>query len=129
MKSIEKLRKWLDTENRFWFGRRLEIEPMLNAIETELAERYVALPLDADGEPIHVGDEIQLINGGRDEVRSMTINGAGWLVNERGWWPINLHHHPPTVEDVLEDMIAEAADCDTAELVERYSKLLALRGE
>ena len=79
-----------------------------NAIDRsdEMAEHgWIRLPKDADGEVIHIGDVMEYPNGGREEVRFMTLNGAGWLVNEAGWLPVQLHHHhAPTVEDVLREM-------------------------
>lgn len=62
LKSIEKLRGIVqetfnvgnlayDPGNRIMDG--------LREIEAEIAERFVELPVDADGEPIHIGDAVE----------------------------------------------------------------------
>lgn len=106
-------------------------------------EHYQLLPKDADGEYIHVGDVMEYPNGGREEVRFMTLNGAGWLVNEAGWLPVQLHHyHALTVEDVLREFAekmnenmgmytGEAIDADEwrdadAKTIAEYAKRLKL---
>ena len=40
---------WLDS----W---HMEFDRALDAIEREIADKYMELPVDADGEPIHIGD-------------------------------------------------------------------------
>ena len=71
MKSIEKLREWArgvtnsnpdDNIVSPEFvakecGRKVLL--IADAIECEIAERYMELPLDADGVPIHVGDVVE----------------------------------------------------------------------
>lgn len=104
------------------------------AVHGDTENGWVRLPKDADGVPIRVGDVVERADD-PDVSRVVSIiqlADDGWwvYVGGTGMRPDKYrHHHEPTVEEVLEDMIAEAADCDTAELVERYSKLLALRGE
>lgn len=84
-----------------------------------LAKRYdktISLPLDADGVPIRVGDVVRLTESWRD----LTVLGIGIVdANERSlgvfvregndyvWYNAEfLHHHVPTVEDVLRQVIA-----------------------
>lgn len=71
MESIEKLREWArevtnssPDENIVSpefvakaCGRKALL--IADAIEAEIAERYMELPVDADGEPIHVSDKMQ----------------------------------------------------------------------
>ena len=52
MESIEKLRYYID----HGIKHRDELIKLIDAIEREIAEKYMELPVDADGVPIHVGD-------------------------------------------------------------------------
>lgn len=122
-----------------------------NRIDAELAEHYVELPKDADGEYIHVGDEMEGVDKydsprevtGRvitvsfeaDElvdvaVRARNDDGKTW---RRAYLDpcasLYRHHHEPTVEDVLR----EFAQCwddpmryDRDELVEQYAAKIKL---
>ena len=56
MKSIEKLRDCT------WIGGG-KVNEHLDAIEAEIAERYMLLPTDMDDEPIHIGDKMQMAHG------------------------------------------------------------------
>jgi len=85
-------------------------------IEREVADRFVALPLDADGVPIRVGDTVEYPNGRRDVVRFITFNDNMPTFNEQGWVASKCRHAKPrTVEDVLEEFIAayDEWDCNT----------------
>ena len=85
------------------------LEMVVDDIEKEISERYVLLPVDADGVPIHVGDSITLPNGSRDNVRFITIREHDMVFNERGWVPGKCTHTKPrTLEDVLHDFANEA---------------------
>ena len=94
---------------------------------------WMKLPVDADGVPIRVGDRIEYLTGGRDIVRFVTLNGDGWMVNERGWKPCTMRHYtPPTVEDVLFDALKHfgAVEEHTPEVDEwlaEYAAKLRLR--
>lgn len=102
IKALEKLRRLAKEVVDARWG--VEFDRVADALEAEIEERYMPLPLDADGEPIHVGDEITLPSGKRDTVRFITYRIADVVFNERGWVP-NLCRHakPRTVEDVLRE--------------------------
>lgn len=80
-----------------------------------LADASVLLPVDADGEYIHIGDVME--SKGSDllfgevsfEVRGMRCDEYGWEVYDRlgdRYAPSLLcHYHKPTVEDVLREML------------------------
>lgn len=113
MESIEKLREALkgciteagvvDKFDTYWITASA-CDEYIDEIEAEIAERYMELPLDADGVPIRIGDAITLPNGQRDRIRFFCINANGARLNERGWVPSACRHvKPRTVEDVLED--------------------------
>lgn len=104
-----------------------------DAEDANESDGWVRLPVDADGVPIRVGDEVERENEATETVRFISYNGA-WLVNERGWFPHMLRHHrAPTVEDVLREFLHDACatlDCEsllTDEEIERYAARLQLR--
>ena len=66
LESVGGLRHWLTkaenvNEDGDWFSVSTtvaELDERLTAVMDEIAERFVELPADADGEPIHVGDTL-----------------------------------------------------------------------
>lgn len=87
-------------------------------IETEVAERYMELPVDADGVPIRYGDSLsycgehgEVVTGKvcNMEYRERSYGEADWLVNVAGWiFPGDARHAKPrTIEDVLRDCCNE----------------------
>ena len=78
-----------------------------------LADASVLLPVDADGEYIHVGDVMDsrvdyLFDGKPFTVRALVLCGDGWEVADgrfgNRYEPDSLrHHHATTVEDVLRE--------------------------
>ena len=106
---------------------------MVPMTDERMAEHgWVRLPVDASGMPIFVGNEVETIQGKRDEVRFMTINGAGWLINEAGWLPTHLRHY---VIDTWESIISDAVklgftDPDNEHLADKLvSRCKALAGD
>ena len=94
---------------------------------------YMALPLDADGVPIHVGDWIVSQWGTKAKVVAVTSEDVYW------WEPYGCdwchafevrHYHKPTVMDVLDDLLMSWPDCEGPEdeiaLKQRYAKRLQL---
>ena len=106
MTALDELRKFYEKADGYemWTPKhKAELDSIANAIEAELAERYIARPLDADGVPWHLGDVTE--NG--NTIYGMGLNKGGWYfmgtVNDID--PTIHRHHPPTVEDVLKDFI------------------------
>ncbi len=99
MKSIYDLRKWgrilhLLPEDRFW--------ELVDAIEAEVAERYVELPLDADGVPVRIGDVIAYVDNTRPkEVVALVPPSMVMVEDGPRYVDMCRHYKPPTVEDVL----------------------------
>lgn len=103
---------------------------------TVFGGEYMALPLDADGEPIHVGDEMDTSSFGTVEVEGFVHSAIAFYNYEDQ--PARLctspaklcHHHKPTVADLLRDMLHDWFYADTkeeeAEIIERFAKLLQL---
>lgn len=78
-------------------------------IEQEVSERYMPLPVDADGVPIRVGDKLDGY-GKTITVTSMRYERFGWILisGEGGGFhdcSAFTHYHKPTVEDVLAEML------------------------
>ena len=108
-----------------------------------LADASVLLPVDADGEIIHVGDMME-----RGEARGHVIalmlseypkkwgRGLHWGVQLEGEQaPTALdayfrHYHKPTVEDLLREFVSEFNRDDTElcdeEIIERFAAKLRL---
>ena len=68
---------------------------------------YTALPVDADGVPIHVGDVLDGY-GKTIEVVELRYGRSGWVLISRDGnayadCAAFTHHHAPTVEDVLRE--------------------------
>ena len=97
---------------------RGDLDNLADIIEEEVAERYVELPVDADGVPIRVDDLLRLSNGKVTAVRFITFNDAGWLINESGWLPDRVtHYQPDSWERIIEDAIKVGyADADNERL-------------
>ena len=134
-------------ELRDWFKDRMfmangwkEIHDIADRIDAELAERYVELPLDADGVPIHVGDKLtdDAMRKSDGEVCRLMLESDGWHVGfSLGGWSIPRHHkwhhqQPDTWERIIEDAIREGfertglytpADMDYGALVARCKAL------
>lgn len=123
------------------FAERLEAAVAERADVTIFGVDYTALPLDADGVPIHVGDRVQLIGNDPSTVSHMSLAGDGWRVYVKydgglgtgSGEPSRIrHHHAPTVEDVLEEFVArwmETHHDDIPALKAEYAAKLTLRGD
>lgn len=143
MESVDRLRGWLRDGNQ---GAAIVhtggtaavndvqsfVNKVLDEIEQEVAERYMELPVDADGVPIRPGDEME--NGkGRVRVKAVTPDSFfnSWGVPLRT--SAYRHHTPPTVEDVLREFAAECVcandvrDHEVTDAIAEYAARLALR--
>ena len=111
------------------------IKELADNIEDEVAERYVALPLDADGVPIRVGDDMETLmvghEGNHSPVEWVSLTADGWDVD--GEPPTSMRHYqPPTVESTLREMLAEIGEGGVyAEdvLLAKYAPKLRLAGD
>ena len=139
MQSIDRLREHASIYAMEHSKRVLR--EIADAIEAEVAERYVALPLDADGVPIHVGDVMGKGDGYSYGVIQLRLVERGWAVmlcdHSTLVAPSSLrHYHAPTVEDVLREFAdlwheakrgPETVDFDA--LVAEWSPKLRLAGD
>ena len=99
---------------------------------------YTALPLDADGVPIHVGDMMHgTCPSGKYVCGEVSAIGDNkfWLSNVQfSLRPSFMHHyHKPTVEDVLRELWDESHDdfvsdrpFDSDAIIKRFAKRLKL---
>ena len=91
-------------------------------VDSELDERYIKRPLDADGVPIRVGDLLDAPEGeeyGVVEVVELTFDGDDWyfkgealpsFMGQAGYFNVAGWRHcykPRTVEDMLREFYAE----------------------
>ena len=115
---------WLDAWHRA-FDEELE------ALKREIAEKYMPLPVDADGVPIHVGDEVVYDHKGLRLGKSETVK---WIAIGESETHITTEHNsysspdvlrhvkPRTLRDVLFDFMrdCETSELGNSELVEKY---------
>lgn len=124
MDSIEKLRQYAPITS--------EWDAILNAaadeIEREISERYMELPLDADGVPIKVGETCYDINTGEPfEVSSVEWNDVCWSAwskpETRHIAGFITHKKHRTIEDVLFDAVGDAEEglISPNEIIARYA--------
>lgn len=100
MSGIKRLDEMRDYIKRG--GNRLDTSlSYLDAIEAEIAERYMKLPVDADGVPIHCGDYMKLDNGHKGNV--WLIGAQDIMMSDHMCfdWAKSRHVKPRTLEDVL----------------------------
>ena len=134
IKALGKLREIADrlddaaarmSEHRFW---RMGIKAGIIAdeIEREIQERYLLLPVDADGVPIHVGDKLDWC-GEKIIVRGVCKDSV-WFEpdsNDQEWrciWANTCRHvKPRTLEDVLEEFADMPHRIDRIAATTRYA--------
>ena len=146
LKSVSKLRLLVD-EARDAYLRGdvnyiIELDGIAERIEQEVSERYMELPVDADGEAIHVGDVMEWpITGETFEVVGVG-DGTLFYIEDDGEYAdwtgatTKRHHHALTVEDVLRQIIASANNgmhvhgaLDTEQIVAEYAGKLKLASD
>ena len=128
-----------DAEGAVEFAERLEAAAAERADVTLFGVDYTPLPVDADGEPIHIGDWITGDWDAKAKVVAITSEDVYWWEPDGCHWCHAYevrHHHAPTVEDVLREFGAGWYErmrgpetFDIADYVERYAARLRLAGE
>lgn len=115
--------------------QREHLHRLLDSLGEDIERTYMKLPLDATGEPIHIGDEVRLNkNGGKFTVRGIGENSAGnpvmWGVRELNT-ETTRHRidgevrvvRPETVENILQDLMYELWDAENErELIYEYAE-------
>ena len=105
MESIKRLRDELQICETC--GARPTIAAMsayADEIERELAERYVELPLDADGVPIHVGD-VMAYEDNTKPTKVVALVPPAVILTDEGprYADMCRHYQPDTWERIIED--------------------------
>ena len=122
---------WLDAWHR-------QFDKLLEAIQTEIDSRYMLLPMDADGVPIHVGDYLRFCDF---DIQCAAVSPERvyyWDEYSDAHWVkgCECHHvKPRTVEDVLREFAKSGTPTgdggvlfETA-LIEKYADELQMRGD
>lgn len=80
----------------------------------ELSERYMELPLDIDGVPVHIGDMMEYVDAGLPPKEVIAISGPEVFLTDTGprYADACRHYHAPTVEDM---MVEFATDWESAQ--------------
>ena len=98
-------------------------------------EHYQLLPVDADGEYIHIGDVMEWCNG-FFTVHELKLTEDGWQTwdSEHGYTVHAdecIRHHAPTVEDVLREFALAVCKDDALtirkDVVDEYAAKLMLK--
>lgn len=163
MSITDELRTWMYGHTVNCSDNRIALVAIADRIDAEVAEMqafcdrlkeaaesredvtlwgtdYVALPVDADGSPIHVGDVMEWCDPDGEVTVTCEVDAVG-VECFFAWDGANgryaqkcanayRHHHPPTVEDVLTEFADEVRRCcDTADTIAEYAAKLRLAGE
>ena len=110
--------KMLPLEMLYESARQMDnpiLKGIADCIKDEVDEKYMPLPLDADGVPIHIGDEMV-----QNDKRIGRVTAVGFHAEPRVWVLPHgcyvsivymargiVHYKPRTVEDVLGDVARE----------------------
>lgn len=104
MKSVDKLREKIRLDvNNPWSDLKGDLLALVDGVEREIAERYMELPVDADGVPIHYGERMRLDNGHEGDV--WLIGAFDIMMSDHTCfdWAKSHHVKPRTLENVLEE--------------------------
>lgn len=112
MESIDNLSEYADKLRVYpgvmsWDQVARGIDSIAEDIEAEISERYIPLPLDADGVKIRIGDTVRELDDRVPmKVTSLTFYEDCVDVNTCGMNPNLLYHvKPRTIEDVLREFV------------------------
>ena len=142
IKALEELREYVNTNWTCQAASWARLNEAIDNIEAEIAERYMELPVDADGAPIRVGDKLFF-----DKNYPGICTGYDWLkINDDGKWMIvvrsdwhnggcrllahdSAHHVQRTLEDVLRDVWKEALDYAKSDIWRNPDEVFAERAD
>lgn len=120
---------------------RCEAEPFCDRLREASSERadvtlfdvgYIALPLDADGAPIHIGDDLEVLNEDKHGVvMGISYHSDGVPCIRLGsayyWFEADKtrHYHKPTVGDVLREFAEKVIDSQIPGVHPTYEEAIA----
>lgn len=115
MSITDELRSWAARELASWKMARERFDALtdiVDRIDEAIANEYVRLPKDADGEPIHIGDVMETFACPAQDYRKLVVYAIAEcdvMSTENEFFAFNeiRHYHKPTVEDVLREMCLE----------------------
>ena len=134
------------TDELYQFARRVEEAANDRDDVTLFGVDYMPCPLDSNGTPIHIGDDVKVVGYDNGNVASIDVRDDGTAyvgVRPYGWDTATVHRSDniihssaPTVEDVLREFYvlavrgkeAHAEDVD-ADVLTEYAAKLRLAGE
>ena len=126
IKALDNLRNWAKK-----YGPMGSHDPLMFAdeIEREISERYMLLPVDADGVPIRVGDELFNKNKPTDAYKVTAIADNGYIRIYHDTAHIHSsqcrHVKPDTLKELLEeftDALNSPAEDDGRDLCAEYAE-------
>ena len=110
-----------------------EVDNYLDEIECEIVERFIKLPVDAVGVPIHIGDKIVIgvLNKITCTVEKLEFDGhEWWYKNGDDYFACSgARHIPRTLEDVLHDVWEEAIDYSKSVIWRNPDEVFAERAD
>lgn len=131
-------------ERTVGFCKRLEDAAAKREDVEIFGVEYTALPLDADGAPIHVGDTVYLDDGRKAEVRRIQLSERENSIcfdvcgDFFSFWSEHLTHTAPdSFERIADELVEWCDDADVdgdacekpRDLADRIRKLAATEGE
>lgn len=107
---------------------RGDLDHAADRIDERIEREYVKLPVDADGVPIHVGDEMEWPDGSTFDVVGISANTLFYVerdFDDSAQWTAahnKRHHQPDTWERIIEDAVNDEAGVwfHTASEASRY---------
>lgn len=129
-----------DVAKEFWQNNYRKLGDMRRSLK----DSYYFLPVDEDGIPIHIGDEMQCHGSGFKVIGFGEEDGDDVVFcNDDDRYccyaASECNHHVMTVRDTVEELVSETYTCgwidgsndtfsyDTNEIVEKYTKRLEER--
>ena len=148
MESIDKLRTSLkactkeagvvEKFDTYWITADA-CDHLIDEIEAEIERDYMRLPVDANNEPIHVGDSMAW---GSDELEVLAVGNETFCFeykterNGESFFEYNVvcscgytHFKPRTLEDVLRDVWKEALDYAKSDMWRNPDEVFAERAD
>ena len=123
IKALEKLRDYQLYDKTEEYTAFVQLGSVLaDEIQAEIDERFMELPCDCDGVPIHIGDKLLKSTGAPKESYGEVVgisDDSVWFNEKQGWsanWSkLTRHVKPRTLFDILADVEDGMLAINTAE--------------
>lgn len=131
MESIEKLREFIDDQFVCSGQAYLQGMAIAGSIEREIAERYMLLPVDADGVPIRCGDEVTTDALSNEKWIVFAVANDYWVDVDGYTHKLLTTHHvkPRTLEDMMTEYEELAANQNVKDYFEVSKELRTIQSE